>query len=312
MFERYSDMWAQCVRNEAKVWVDFHRYWLSNDSFDLFRSAAAVSRKPLHKDEDDESSSSSDESDIDVSDGENGEDRSVSARVPTLVVRYEDLLANPAETMREINSFLDAGSPPDHLCRLKKRSIRRAPTHRVVNVNAGIHSTEATSSSDTPRLPDTSANTSANANANANANASLGYRPKGGGIGKGLRRMDARLVRDVLKTPHMKKYLKLFGYNIVKSEISCSPVERVVSSCGKGQECIYQIKMKESGVGRVENSTVSSCKGGSATVTAEGVLINETFSIRSPDDPFGRNFTYTRHEITDNDTVPLPTVSRLK
>lgn len=300
-------MWAQCVRNEAKVWVDFHRYWLSNDSFDLFRSAAAVSRKPLHKDEDNESSSSSDESNIGVSDNEDIVDLSTSARVPTLVVRYEDLLANPAETMQEINSFLDAGSPPDHLCRLRKRSIRRAPTNRVVNVNAGIHSTEAISSSDRPRLTDTSANTS------ANTNASLGYRPKGGGIGKGLRRMDARLVRDVLKTPHMKKYLKLFGYDIVKSEIAgCSSDNRGVSSGANGQECMYQIKMKESGVGRVENSTVSSCKGGSATVTAEGVLINETFSIRSPDDPFGRNFTYTRHEITDNDTVPLPTVSRLK
>ena len=35
--------------------------------------------------------------------------------------------------------------------------------------------------------------------------------------------------------------------------------------------------------------------------------INEPFSIRKNDDPFGRNFTYTRKDYTNDDLNPLPT-----
>ena len=43
------------------------------------------------------------------------------------------------------------------------------------------------------------------------------------------------------------------------------------------------------------------------TPHTQRVWINEPFSIRKNDDPFGRNFTYTRKDYTNNDLNPLPT-----
>ena len=52
------------------------------------------------------------------------------------------------------------------------------------------------------------------------------------------------------------------------------------------------------------------CTAATSAVTATKgcVWINDTFSIRQADDPFGRNFTYTRRDLTNNDISPLDTM----
>lgn len=293
-------MWTQCVRNEAQLWADFHHYWLSDGNIDHFNAKASDSRAPTYsEDEDNSDSSSSSSSSGDSSRNIHTQSHTVSARVPTLVVRYEDLLSDPAATMHTISSYLDSGRPPSPQCYLKKPSAQ------------GVLKLPIMSKSNSTSTPTSTSSSNGSSNGTNSDIINPGYRPKGGGIGKSLRRMDARLIKDVLNTPRMKQYLKLFGYDISEPD-SKSSVSIVTDSSSsilnkmseESRTHTYQINIKPSEVCLIDTPTENKS-------LSESILINDAFSIRSPDDPFGRNFTFTRREITDNDTSPLPTVSRL-
>jgi len=280
--------------------------------FTSTKASAKTSQVPLYsnhdKYDDGDSSSSSCSSDSD-----DGAPELVNTKVSTLVVRYEDLLASPTETMQTITAFLATGQPPSPQCRLKKK--RSLPHHIVSVVDQSVTPTPLQSKNNSSSLVRSDSACTITGNADNSESKLPGYQPKSGGMGKGLRRMDARLIRDVLKTPRMKKYLKLFGYNVSHSPTTTATATTATASStlvhdSKKSESpmhSYQISLKPSKV-----STISGNTNTTSADQIKGILINDVFSIRSPDDPFGRNFTYTRHEITDNDTVPLPTVSRMK
>jgi hypothetical protein len=308
------------------VWADFYHYWLSDHRFgdstdsnlNLFTStkaSAKTSQVPLYSNHDkyDDDNDDGDSSSCSCSsDSDDGAPELVNTKVPTLVVRYEDLLASPTETMQTITAFLATGQPPSPQCRLKKK---QSLPHHIVSVDQSVTPTPLQSkNNNSSSLFRSDSACTITGNADNSESKSPGYQPKSGGMGKGLRRMDARLIRDVLKTPRMKKYLKLFGYNVSPSPTTTATAATTTSSTvlhgsKKTESSLhsYQISLKPSKV-----STISGNTNTTSADQIKGILINDVFSIRSPDDPFGRNFTYTRHEITDNDTVPLPTVSRMK
>lgn len=104
-----------------------------------------------------------------------------------------------------------------------------------------------------------------------------GYKPKTGGIGKGLKILSTSQIDTVKECT--QPLLSKFGYNVNPAGISLSgmQVDRDYANMGT-----------RSGIQQTD-----------------GISVNESFTIRDADDRFGRDITCLRKQFTVNDTIPF-------
>ena len=202
--------------------------------------------------------------------------------VPTLFVRYEDMFADPADSLGQIEAFLLGGAAPVGWKRFREAAA-------------------------TPRAPSTAAMA---------AGAGPGYTPKQGGVGKGLRLLNIALMREI--EAHAGHIMKVFGYRISEDvhggnsgasqrhlEVAAAPLTpaTVLAAFATARRTPLD------GCTWFSNSpTTPPTDSPTCDMIGVGqgrVVINETFSIRAPDDPFGRRMTDLRRSFTKNDTEPF-------
>jgi len=221
--------------------------------------------------------------------------------VPTLFVRYEDMLADPAHALGRIGAFLVDGAPP-----LGWQRFREAVT--------------------APGVPPASSAAAAGAAALASVSggAGPGYAPKQGGVGKGLRLLSAALVREIVaRAGHI---MEVFGYHIHGDDLGGggpdgpSPARLEVSDTALTSTAVLASFVA---VRRTPLDSCSWCVPSPSPPSAadpavaaalrmlgtgrDYVVINETFSIRTPDDPYGRRIADLRKTFTKDDTEPFET-----
>eukprot|EP00596_Hydrurales_sp_CCMP1899_P002469 CAMPEP_0119043924 /NCGR_PEP_ID=MMETSP1177-20130426/27007_1 /TAXON_ID=2985 /ORGANISM="Ochromonas sp, Strain CCMP1899" /LENGTH=283 /DNA_ID=CAMNT_0007013077 /DNA_START=493 /DNA_END=1344 /DNA_ORIENTATION=- len=280
--ESLSHIWPSFVANEIKIWTDFHRFWLS-----------------------------------------------VGVHLPVLPVRYEDLLTDKQDTLTRTVDFMSTSGAPIGF-------DRYLPKYSPTGAGAP------------------------------------GYKPKQGGIGKGLRLFSEELISVVLK--EAKEIMDLFGYHVsnnidanVKNVtqdlvrkasshegqqsqldkihkleilplIDHSPEEwsqifkdEVISSSMNGRDPnnnrndrdfdlndneIDNNMNKKVEVTNDFNSTLMTPKPHETNSILgldiqeslqSSIMINELFSVRKPDDLFGRRMTELRCSYTNDDKTPFET-----
>jgi len=203
--------------------------------------------------------------------------------IPILVVRFEDLIRDPASQMDRVLQFL---SHLDPLPKEWSQRIRESCSTSSSSVSASETSCSATLGT-----------------------ASLGsYRPRSAtskkvSIGKSL--VKGRYSDDLIQKMHdiarkespsgsSINLLERFGYDVLKQNFPSnfekdgqvvSPVIDIEPSC-----------QQESKSRRTSRVTT--------------VKVNDGPELRSPNSPYGRAMTKWRHGLTNKDKDPFPTVSR--
>lgn len=150
-----------------------------------------------------------------------------------------------------------------------------------------------------------------------------------GGIGKGLSRMSDAIIEHVYaKTAPL---LHMLGYELVSPEPESIGDKIHHTDCnsnsnnGNNSSSGYSIKLNPLTINElihvqtaINNHRKTSHANSNTTTTStntdnsnsnDGVYINTPYSIRRPDDPFGRDFTLTRRRLTEDDRRPLPTAT---
>lgn len=147
-------------------------------------------------------------------------------------------------------------------------------------------------------------------------NSAIGYNPKKGGIGKGLRRMTDAHVDCIVSIAG--DYMRIFGYTLDSyNEKALTPALHNKSALDGKNE--YFLNVSESFSSddisiqarnfslTTKSVLAESVSRKSSNDVRKSVWINTTFSIRKDDDRFGRLITFTRKELTANDSSPFPT-----
>jgi len=199
----------------------------------------------------------------------------LKARVPILVVRYEDLLLRPHEAMARVIAFM-LGKP------LLSSEDRLDPfwRDRLFRVLG-------------PSTPKTPAAAAPAVLKNEQKLAKLGsYQPRvGGGIGKSMNRFSQDLLERMHASCDNLTLLQLLQYDALTQDFPLNMVGDPPA------------------VGIPNRSKV--VFGWNAKPSCYGIVVNQGSELRPEDSIYGRSITSWRKAQTDNDANPLPTTTSL-
>ena len=199
----------------------------------------------------------------------------LKARVPMLVVRYEDLLLRPHEAMARVIAFM-LGKP------LLSSEDRLDPfwRDRLFRVLG-------------PSTPKTPAAAAPAVLKNEQKLAKLGsYQPRvGGGIGKSMNRFSQDLLERMHASCDNLTLLQLLQYDALTQDFPLNMVGDPPA------------------VGIPNRSKV--VFGWNAKPSCYGIVVNQGSELRPEDSIYGRSITSWRKAQTDNDANPLPTTTSL-
>ena len=268
VYEQYCDLFEGMAKSEIQTWKEFHEYW--------FQSISAGGSNDVVK----------------TNGTGNGtvNSRGKGCNVPMLVLRYEDLLIKPHESMARVISFM-IGIP------LSKQDDRLPPfwEERLHHVLGPKRATTVADNSSTfpgcsngiPYVCDSNAEIEEQS---ARALAHLGsYKPRSGGIGKSIRK--GRFSKELLEDMHNTSgaMLRSFRYDVLTQDFP---------------------NTIENGMPRRERVFVN-CNDKAASNTYTGLLeiyVNIGKELRASNNPYGRNITLWRKCETMEDSKPLPTI----
>jgi hypothetical protein len=283
-----SGLYEDFIRHEACVWVAFHRYWLARMKSDAATAAAAaagIDMKSLSGAAGHGSSSGSSSSS-----GSGGS--SDSERIPLLILRFEDLVADPGGRTRQVARFL------------------RQPL--ALNTTT----TTTTPPPPPPLPPMPHASPPKQAPSSSSSSAAAGYKARAGSRGPGgsLAGMSGDCVRAILE--ECGDVMSALGYR-------CEPIDESGDGTGEGgyRLIIDPCPMSPAAAagGSEPEPEPEPESGGSASITmnsigsGSGPGSRAPFTVRSRVgelslEKYGRNITDLRRGLTDKDTKPFPTI----
>jgi hypothetical protein len=266
IYIQYATMFHQLATSEIQVWKQFHEYWIhphnANKSKNTINNASSVTTaSPM----------------------------ATTIPPPMLIVRYEDLLLRPHESMMRVVAFLlglPLLSPNERLPSFWEQRILHVlgPNPRWNKVT-------------TLCIPNNSILTSSTTNNEINDEQKVeeekllvhqlgSYKPRSAGmIGKSLGRFaNNKLLEDMHSVAG--PMLGILGYNVFTQNFPDN-----MNQMPKRERVVLNYK-----AGMEENATLTT-----------DICINIGTELRAPDNPYGRNITAWRKSQTMGDSKPMPT-----
>lgn len=196
-----------------------------------------------------------------------------AGQAPTMIVRYEDLLADEKGTLSRIKTFLLEGKPPNGLARF-------IPIDSAEG--GGLHN---------------EGNDTNNAEISA-----PGYSVKKRKLGKAFETLTAEDVQIISHIVH--DTAMLFGYQVNFSDTAgSSNIQRDTEADSHTAVDLCSLSVEPMIVSTSQESTPGTDDGG-----GRFVVVNDQTSVRSADDRFGRKITELRQSLTQNDSRPFETI----
>jgi len=301
LYPSLHELWEDMARNEAKIWAKFNTFWLTRG-------------------------------------------------LPVLVLRYEDLLLHTEEMLVRLVSFLEktpreavrasalymarirksaaivkrpsASSPPESLSTLAARDADGKPS-AAGSCDSGDSSSSSSSKSrsisSTPSSYPCSDSTTDNKSPSISGIYANSFYAGNTRFGASLRYFSSALVEEIIKRGGGS--LRSFGYDPLSQGfphqvLSLAPYERCVKFVDSS---LFSFSTSTDGgftpappAGAASGATAAAWEGKGKEREEERVTVNKgkQFEVRGKGDRFGREITAVRHDLTDHDRCPLPTVGK--